>query len=124
MSNYIIRIDPGHMPRLVPCEELTLDFMQNAVEGNIEVTAMHRELRAKYPDLRMIVNEEGVLHGLPYNAVASLLHDILRGLILGRAILVVADGENLRPMTAAEATDIRETIEQLYDIEFEEDDAQ
>ena len=94
--------------------------MQTAVEGPIEVAALHRELHAKHPDLRMIANEEGRLFDLPYNAVASLAHDILRGLIVGPVILVIAEDEELRPMTEAEATDIRETIEQLYEIEFEE----
>lgn len=120
MYNYIIKIDPEHMPRLVECGELTLEYMQTAVEGPIEVAALHRELHAKHPDLRMIANEEGKLFDLPYNAVASLAHDILRGLIVGPVILVIAEGEELRPMTEAEAAEIRDTIESLYEIEFEE----
>lgn len=120
MTNYIIKIDPEHMPHLVECEELTLEYMQTAVEGPIEVAALHRELHAKYPDLRMIVNEEGKLFDLPYNAMASIIHDVLRGLIVGAVILVIAEGEELRPMTEVEAADIRDTMERLYEIEFEE----
>lgn len=120
MSEYIIKIEPNHRPHLVECGELTLEYMQTMVEGPIEVTSLCSDLSCKYPELRMIVNEEGKLFDLPYNAVASIVHDVLRGLIVGNAILVMADGENLRPLTEAEAVDIRDTIEQLYDIEFEE----
>ena len=122
MYNYIIKIEPNHGPRLVECDDLTLEYMQTMVEGPIEVTSLCRGLSCKYPELRMIANEEGKLFDLPYNAVASLAHDILRGLIVGPVILVIADGEELRPMTEAEVTDIRDTIESLYEIEFEEDE--
>lgn len=120
MSEYIIKIEPNHTPRLVECDELTLEFMQTMVEGPIEVTSLCRDLRYKYPDLRMIVNEEGKLFDLPGNLIASIFHYVLRDVILGTAILVIADGEELHPMTEVEATDIRETIERWFDMEFEE----
>ena len=121
MSDYIIKIEPDHMPCLTACEQLTLGYMQNVVGGNIEVTIPNSDLRAKYPELRIVVNEEGVLFDLPVNTIATLLHDILRGLIFGTAIMVIVEGEKLRPMTETEAVDIRDTIEQLWgEIRFEE----
>ncbi len=122
MSDYIIKIEPNHRPHLIECDELTLEYMQTVVEGPIEVTSLCSDLRSKYPDLRMIVNEESKLFELPGNLIASVLHYVLKDMILGSALLVIADGEDLRPMTEAEATDIRETIEHLFNIEFEEDE--
>ncbi|MBE6760381.1 MAG: DUF3846 domain-containing protein [Ruminococcaceae bacterium] len=120
MSEYIIKIEPNHRPRLVECGELTLEYMQTMVEGPIEVTSLCRDLSCKYPELRMIVNEEGKLFDLHGNLIASIFHFVLRDAILGTALMVIADGEELRPMTEAEATDIRETIENCFNIEFEE----
>lgn len=120
MSEYIIKIEPNHRPRLVECDELTLEYMQSQVEGNIEVTGLCRDLQYKYPELRMIVNEEGKFFDLPGNLIASVFHFVLRDMIAGTAILVIAEGEELRPMTEAEANDIRETIEHIFNIEFEE----
>lgn len=120
MSEYIIKVEPGHMPCLVECNELTLEYMQTMVEGPIEVASLCRDLRSKYPELRMIVNEEGKLFELPGNLIASTFHYTLRDMIVGTALLVIAEGEELRPMTEAEATDVRETIERIYHINFEE----
>ena len=120
MSDYIIKIEPNHTPRLVECSELTLEYMQTVVEGPIEVTNLCRDLRWKHPQLRMVVNEEGKLFELPGNLIASVFHSVLRDMIAGSALLVIADGEELRPMTEEEATDIRETIEHWFDMEFEE----
>ena len=120
MSDYIIKIEPNHRPHLVECDDLTLEYMQTMVEGPIEVASLCRDLSCKYPELRMIVNEEGKLIDLLGNLIASVFHFVLRDMISGTAILVIADGEELRPMTEAEATDIRETIEHLFNIEFEE----
>ena len=61
MSEYIIKIEPNHRPHLVECDDLTLEYMQTMVEGPIEVTSLCCDLSCKYPDLRMIVNEEGKL---------------------------------------------------------------
>lgn len=118
--DYIIKIEPNHRPRLVECSELTLEYMQTVVEGPIEVANLCRDLRWKHPQLRMVVNEEGKLFELKGNLIASVFHHILRDPLVGNALLVIADGEELRPMTEEEATDIRETIENIFNIEFEE----
>lgn len=123
MSDYIIKITPNHKPCMVSCPgKLSLEYMQRAVEGPIEIASLCRDLRSKYPELRMIVNEEGKLFDLRTNIIASLIHEYLLDMIAGPAILVIAESEELRPLTEAEAADVRETIEKLCSIEFEEDE--
>ena len=53
---------------------LPLDVLQGAVGGWIECVWLGE---AGFPDLDMFVNEEGKLHGLPLNMVASALSEIL-----------------------------------------------
>ncbi|MBE6760507.1 MAG: hypothetical protein E7554_10590 [Ruminococcaceae bacterium] len=120
MSNYIVKIDPDHMPRLIECGELTNEYIQTCVEGEFENALLNGDLRSLYPNLRMLVNEDRVLFDLPFNRVSTQLHDCLRGPLYGTAIMVIEEDNRCRPLTEAEAADIREKIENLYDIEFEE----
>ena len=53
---------------------LPLDVLQGAVGGWIECVWLGE---AGFPDLDMFVNEEGKLHGLSFNVVASALSEIL-----------------------------------------------
>ena len=120
MSDYIIKIEPNHRPRLVECDDLTLEYMQTMVEGDVEVTDACRDLQYKYPHLKTASNADGKFFGLEGNLVASILHSVAQGMIYGPALLIIEEDGERRPMTEAEATDIRETIEHIFNIEFEE----
>ena len=125
MSDYIIRIDPGHMPRLVESPEyLTSAHIESIVEGDYIFGVPHHDLKAKYPALSLIYNADGDLFELPSNEWATRLHKVVDSKVLGSAIVTFAKNGVPYPLTAVEATDIRDTIEQLYEIEFEEDTAQ
>ncbi len=120
MKDFIIKINPDHMPCLVECSKLTNEYIQTCVEGEFENALLNGDLRSLYPNLRMLVNEDRVLFDLPFNRVSTRFHDCLRGPLYGTAIMVIEEDNHCRPLTETEATDIRETIENLYDIEFEE----
>lgn len=64
--------------------ENTLEALQNAVGGYIET------VRLRVDNAVMIVNEEGLLLGLPFNAVASALAGQT---IVGVALVVGVRGE-------------------------------
>jgi hypothetical protein len=64
--------------------ENTLEALQNAVGGYIET------VRIRVDDAVMIVNEEGLLLGRPYNAAAS---GLAGQPIVGTALVVGTDGE-------------------------------
>ena len=64
--------------------ENTLEALQKAVGGYIET------VRLRVDNAVMIVNEEGLLLGLPFNAVASALAGQT---IVGVALAVGVDGE-------------------------------
>ena len=64
--------------------ENTLEALQKAVGGYIET------VRLRVDDAVMIVNEEGLLLGLPYNVIASGFADQP---IVGTAIIVGINGE-------------------------------
>jgi hypothetical protein len=64
--------------------ENTLEALQRSVAGFIETITLVREKAV------MIVNEEGVLLGLPVNVIASAVANTQ---IVGTAIVVGVDGE-------------------------------
>lgn len=64
--------------------ENTLDALQKAVSGYIETR------RLRVDNAVMIVNEEGLLLGLPYNTVAS---GFAGQPIVGTALIVGVNGE-------------------------------
>ena len=64
--------------------ENTLEALQNAVGGYIET------VRLMVDDAVMIVNEEGLLQGLPYNTAAS---NLAMQPIHGTAVVVGVCGE-------------------------------
>lgn len=74
--------------------ENTLEALQRSVAGFIETITLVREKAV------MIVNEEGVLLGLPVNVIASAVANTQ---IVGTAIVVGVDGE--------EFTDVPEDVE-------------
>lgn len=81
--------------------ENTLDALQAAVDGYIEAVTLVPGKAV------MIVNEEGLLRGMPYNAFATL---IAAKNIVGPALVVGVDGE--------EFTDIPADIEHTIKIRF------
>lgn len=102
MEHYMIYIPAKGICRLIQCDgtgTLTLNEMQELVDGPIEVTpsclgaSWAREL---VDGIDLIVNEDGRLRGLPYNGRAS---DLWEGggicLLNGDALLVAAKGEDL-----------------------------
>lgn len=74
--------------------ENTLEALQRSVAGFIETITLVRDR------VVMIVNEEGVLLGLPVNVIASAVANTQ---IVGTAIVVGVDGE--------EFTDVPEDVE-------------
>lgn len=75
--------------------ENTLEALQRSVAGYIEAVTLVRDRAV------MLVNEEGLLLGLPVNVIASAVANTQ---ILGTAIVVGVDGE--------EFTDVPEDVEQ------------
>lgn len=81
--------------------ENTLDALQAAVDGYIEAVTLVPGKAV------MIVNEEGLLRGMPYNAFATL---IAAKNIVGPALVVGVDGEEFTDVPA----EIRQRIEELF----------
>lgn len=110
-----IRIHPVgkvSVEKSVKNEEM-LELMQGEVGGYIEtVYGLRSELAELVPNLMMIVNEEGVILSLRYNALASLLApgQILFGIaLLMKTAVVNEDGEeDIVPLTDEEAQRIME----------------
>jgi hypothetical protein len=76
----------------------TLPFLQDQVQGYIE----HLDVICKDKNLDLWINEEGLLRGLPYNAVASeivnktwtALHYPTDGsFIVGNAVILASDDD-------------------------------
>lgn len=81
--------------------ENTLDALQAAVDGYIEAVTLIPS------NAVMIVNEEGLLRGMPYNAFATL---IAAKNIVGPALVVGVDGEEFTDFP----TEIRQQIDELF----------
>jgi len=120
MKDFVIKIEPGCKPRMVVCAELTDEWIQTEVEGSYEVNKLCNDLRNKHPNIRLLVNEDGKLFDLKANVIATLLHDKILNIVYGAAIFVVVERGTYRPLSADEASALRETILSSYDIEFEE----
>lgn len=120
---YIIEFAPCRPPKCKPCGELTLEYMQNAVEGYIEVISLNNSIDERYSHLRMIVNEEGKMRYLLFNPIASVIYDMMHDLIFGNALIVAAESCDLRPLAKAEADEIIEYFGEIFNIavEYEED---
>lgn len=84
---------------VVPVDiENTLDALQAAVDGYIEVVTL-------VPDVAvMLVNEEGLMRGMPYNAFATL---IAAQNIVGPALIVGVDGEEFTDIPADIANSVK-----------------
>lgn len=101
-ERYMILICPEGYSRLIPCDDgdtCTLRTMQTLVDGPIEVTESHLgPCRAREPvdGIRLIVNEEGKLRGLPLNRKATELYKYgSRDALVGAVLLAAVRGEEL-----------------------------
>lgn len=110
-----IRIHPvGNVSvETAPESEGLLEVMQGEVGGYIEpVYGLRSELAELVPNLMMIVNEEGVILPLRYNALASVLApgQMLFGIaLLMKTAVINEDGEeDIVPLTDEEAQRIME----------------
>lgn len=121
MSNYIIKIEPEHRPQLVDGDRAR-EYIDEAFGPIVELSECCSALRGKHPGIRILSNDSIETENCcPSNLIATVLRGLShRGEVFGAAILGIVEGSRFRPLTAAESTDIRDTIEQLYDIEFEE----
>jgi hypothetical protein len=90
-----IRIDAEGYPETIDDRELTLEEMQEAVGGYIEMVPLSTKLIAggDHPSkddgqVYMIVNEEGLIMNLPYNKYAS---QIAGQQVVGTALFIKAE---------------------------------
>lgn len=93
-----------------------LGFLQSAVGGMIE----HLDIRCENDSLDLWLNEEGLLLGLPYNAVASYLvsrtwlelhYPSDDAFIVGDVILTTTSDEgDLKGMTQAQVQSVLDSI--------------
>lgn len=124
MDRYMIYIPTTGKCRLIQCDDecpVTLETLQELVGGPIEVTPSCLGIswaREPVDGINVIVNEEGRLHGLPYNDRAS---DLWEGggicLLNGDALLAAAKGEELIGFTKPAA----KTICEEFGIDMEDD---
>lgn len=96
MSNIIIIRSSGAIETM-PAETVELETLQEIVGGYIETMPT-----AIVSDLILIINEEGKLHDLPLNPVATSISRLCSDYIVGDAALVKADGEDLVGLTDEE----------------------
>lgn len=101
-ERYMILIRPEGHSRLIPCDDgdtCTLRTMQTLVDGPIEVTESNLGpcwAREPVDGIRLIVNEEGKLRGLPLNQRATDLYEYGdRDALVGDVLLAAARGEEL-----------------------------
>lgn len=96
-------ITPKSEEKIHTCDSkyLSLETMQRIVGGHIEFVALR-----KNPGNVMIVNEEGKLHGLPFNAKASIMsgHEIVGDVIVCDESLLEGDEEDDEEEEDDEAT--------------------
>ena len=91
---------------------LPLETLQGAVGGWIECVWLGE---AGFPDLDMFVNEEGKLHGLSFNVVASTLSEILaQGDCIVGDVAVCRHGDtNSIGLTDADELELRRRLARL-----------
>ncbi len=101
-ERYMILICPDGHRRLIRCDDgdtCKLETMQTLVDGPIEITeSILRPCWAREPvdGIRLIVNEEGKLRGLPLNRKATELYEYGdRGCLVGDVLLAAVRGEEL-----------------------------
>lgn len=109
----IIRPDGTIKLRRWPKREEQLRFLQEQVGGYIET------VRTGTPGVIMVVNDEGLLYGLPYNELATRVYREGFGAspIVGNAVLVKDAGEELDGLEQGAANLL---IGHLFELQAEE----
>lgn len=81
---YLVKVTSDNMVSLIPCKDkgIALLVLKKEVGGYIEIVRLPR-----LPDLSMIVNENGYMLNLPFNAVGSGLYGSTDHAVLGDIIL-------------------------------------
>ncbi len=115
---YVMKIAPGKKPKIIPCD-CSLKSLQSIVGGYIETVPLARDYRLVVPGAIMIVNEEGKLQNLHYNPIATRIASIEDDRIVGAAVIVKIDGENVIGFDDAEADELASFMEYDLDIEVE-----
>nr|DAG76716.1 MAG TPA: protein of unknown function DUF3846 [Caudoviricetes sp.] len=123
-ERYMILIRPEGRSRLIPCDDgdtCTLRTMQTLVDGPIEVTESHLGpcwAREPVDGIRLIVNEEGKLRGLPLNRKATelLYKHGSRDALVGAVLLAAVRGEELIGFSIH----VCRTISDFWNLEMEE----
>lgn len=104
----IIKIRPNGTVEQIDCEDITLDYLQSAVDGYIET------LRIKdAPDrcLIMIIDEEGKLKNKPVNELAGEIAYIrFDDYIVGDAVIVKEQDDDFIPLTDDEANEFMDWL--------------
>lgn len=85
--------------------KLTLGYLQRAVGGYIETVGVTGDFAGR--KILLIVNEEGVIRGLEFNAHATSLVDYP---IFGNCVVVRADGEELLPLEEEDVQNLYKTM--------------
>lgn len=89
-----------------------LKTMQNAVGGYIEVVQLDAENL-------MVCNEEGIIRDLPYNTIASYLHN---SAIFGDVIIMRESetGDDMRKLTDEEYAGFKAYLEETFSVGIDE----
>ena len=97
MKSIIILAPDGHVIVAPIRNGITLKMLQDLVGGYIETVP------AQPPGTVLIVNEEGKLRGMAYNARATNISRLYGDNIVGIAVMCRAEGEELLPFDQKEA---------------------
>lgn len=100
--------------RLVETEDVRLRDLQELVDGYIESVSLSPQFLTltdeKQPRLIMLVNEEGKMRGLAYNAIATQIFGGEGDCIVGDAVIAGTDGEDIVPLPDGLAQEIMDAI--------------
>lgn len=109
--SYYIKIDPsGEMNSgRFGEEENTLQWMQQQVNGPIEVVTLPH-----WPDVIMLINEEGKLRNLQPNIIATIMAGLAPyDFAVGSAVLLKTAGEDFAGLSFDEAITLLNTLESV-----------
>ena len=109
MSEYMVVIHTDREPEAIKAE-CTLEKLQELVDGYIEIV----NVKVKGNRLLMVIDEEGKLKDKPENDRATMLYRALFDVIVGEAVIVAQDGEDLRGLTVSETDDVMEYFDPLH----------
>ena len=95
----------GQVEQITVSDELELDVLQNMVGGYIECVP------TVLGGVEMLINEEGKLQDLKYNAVATDISRVFEyDMIVGDVVLCKINGEHLVGFSKTEAEEVMSEI--------------